>query len=65
MAEAGTGFRAQAVEEMVRMVVGDSAPWQMEWKAARDVAAYNPATGAPYRGFNALWLESQGRSDAR
>ena len=64
MAEVGKGFRAQAAE-MARMIVGDSAPWQMEWKAARDTPAHNPAAGAPYRGFNALYLEAQGRADPR
>ena len=59
------GFRAQAAEEMAGMIMGDAAPWQTDWAGVWDVAAYNPATKAPYRGVNALLLEARHRDDPR
>ena len=63
--KADKGFRARAAEEMADSIERGCAPWQVERKASMDTPAYNPVTKAPYRGVNALLLESRDRADPR
>ena len=65
MAERGKGFRRQAAEEMAEAIEAGRAPWQMRCEGPPPLLPNDPATKAPYRGFNALWLEVHDRGDSR
>lgn len=54
---------AVAAELVARLKEG-TAPWQKPWDAGKtQPAPFNPTTGKPYRGGNALWLQMNQQTD--
>ncbi|GAB3129304.1 zincin-like metallopeptidase domain-containing protein [Novispirillum itersonii] len=59
-------FRDRVVAEMLRHIEAGTAPWQKPWKPGEyREQPMNPTTGKPYRGMNAVWLETHGYADPR
>lgn len=58
-------FAAKVTERIVSALEAGTAPWQKDWESAFSGLPRNHISGKEYRGFNAVWLLVQGRSDPR
>jgi putative DNA primase/helicase len=60
-------FHEQVAENLIAQLKQGSAPWQKPWQPGDPLLTLpnNPTTGKRYRGINALFLMSQGRTDPR
>jgi putative DNA primase/helicase len=60
-------FHEMVAEQLIEQLRAGTAPWQRPWVAGepRSAVPLNPVTGKRYKGINAIFLMSQGRSDAR
>ena len=59
----------QVAGAIIEQLRAGTAPWVKPWQPGERFMPYNPTTGNPYHGMNAVWLmsraESRGYSDAR
>jgi putative DNA primase/helicase len=59
----------QVAGAIIEQLMSGTAPWVKPWQPGERFMPYNPTTGNPYHGMNAVWLmsraESQGYDDAR
>src|SRR5579885_1357801 len=53
-------FRKEVTDSIVRMLEEGVAPWQKPWDSAGLRTPFNPNSGRPYRGGNALHLLAVG-----
>lgn len=60
-------FSEVVAEKLIEQLKTGTAPWQKPWKPGIPSAflPMNPTTGKRYKGINALYLMSQGRTDPR
>ncbi len=60
-------FHEVVAERLIEQLKAGTAPWQKPWEpgAASTYLPINPTTGKRYKGINAMFLMSQGRSDPR
>jgi antirestriction protein ArdC len=58
-------FYKKVANELIAKIEQGVAPWQKPWESGKEFMPYNPATGKPYRGFNAINLMSQSKDDPR
>ena len=59
----------QVAGAIIEQLRAGTAPWVKPWEPGERFMPYNPTTGNPYHGMNAVWLmsraESRGYNDAR
>jgi putative DNA primase/helicase len=55
----------EVAAKLIEQLKQGTAPWQKPWAPGERRLPYNPTTGNEYRGFNTIWLESQGYGDPR
>ena len=64
-----TDYVDQVAGAIIEQLRAGTAPWVKPWQPGERFMPYNPTTGNPYHGMNAVWLmsraESQGYADAR
>ena len=64
-----TEYIDQVAGALIEQLKAGTAPWVKPWQPGERFMPYNPTTGNPYHGMNAVWLmsraESQGYADAR
>jgi len=64
-----TEYVDQVAGALIEQLKAGTAPWVKPWQPGERFMPYNPTTGNPYHGMNAVWLmsraESQGYADAR
>lgn len=60
-----TDFSKEVAQDIIDRMRAGTAPWQRPWEPGQLRSHFNPKTGKPYRGFNQIWLDLQGRSDPR
>ncbi len=58
-------FNEEVADCLIEQIKTGTAPWQKPWEPGEAVLPYNASTGNRYKGFNAVWLMSQGRADSR
>lgn len=58
-------FNEEVADRLVEQIKSGTAPWQKPWEPGEEVLPHNASTGNRYKGFNAVWLMAQGRSDSR
>lgn len=62
-------FHVEFSEKIIKMLEEGTAPWQMPWQPAQNMAPRNPLSGTVYRGSNRLWLSlvemAEGYDDPR
>jgi putative DNA primase/helicase len=60
-------FHEVVAERLIEQLKAGTAPWQKPWEpgAVSTYLPINPTTGKRYKGINAMFLMSQGRSDPR
>ncbi|PLY11757.1 MAG: DNA primase [Sedimenticola sp.] len=60
-------FHEVVAERLIEQLKAGTAPWQKPWEpgAASTYLPINPTTGKRYKGINAMFLMSQGRTDPR
>lgn len=59
-------WRESVAEEMIRQIEAGTSPWQKPWSPGETPhAPHNPTSHKPYRGINALWLDTKGYTDPR
>src|SRR6266496_404364 len=52
--------RQEVTEGIIKMLEEGTAPWQKPWQAGALEMPFNPITGKPYRGGNAVHLLAAG-----
>jgi len=57
-------FHEVVAEKLIEQLKAGTAPWQRPWEPGGSMPM-NPTTGKRYRGINAIYLMSQGRTDSR
>ncbi len=65
MAKDKTPYYQRFAEEIIDKLEKGTAPWQRPWKAGEFQPAFNPVSGAIYRGINQVMLSSDGLNDPR
>jgi len=55
----------EVAAKLIEQLRQGTAAWQKPWVPGELRLPYNPTTGKEYRGFNTIWLESQGYADPR
>jgi len=64
-----TEYVDQVASALIEQLKAGTAPWVKPWQPGERFMPFNPTTGNPYHGMNAVWLmsraESQGYADAR
>ncbi|WP_320008129.1 zincin-like metallopeptidase domain-containing protein [Maridesulfovibrio sp.] len=65
MAKDKTHYYQRFAEEIIDKLEKGTAPWQRPWKAGEFQPAFNPVSGAVYRGINQIMLSSDGLNDPR
>ncbi|WP_415717724.1 ArdC-like ssDNA-binding domain-containing protein [Maridesulfovibrio sp.] len=65
MAKDKTHYYQSFAEEIIDKLEKGTAPWQRPWKAGEFQPAFNPVSGAVYRGINQIMLSSDGMNDPR
>ncbi|CAI10570.1 plasmid-specific DNA primase (plasmid) [Aromatoleum aromaticum EbN1] len=67
MAEAKKPFHKTVAENLIEQLKAGTAPWQRPWEPGEPggFLPVNPTTGKRYKGINAIYLMSQGRTDNR
>jgi putative DNA primase/helicase len=58
-------YAEEVAGKLIEQLKQGTAPWQKPWAPGEQRLPYNPTTGKEYRGFNTIWLESQGYADPR
>ena len=58
-------YYEQVANKLIEQLEAGTAPWQKPWESGTIHLPHNPVSGTHYKGSNALWLEMQGRGDAR
>ena len=58
-------FHELVAERLIQQLKDGTAPWQRPWVPGEMSRPMNPTTGKYYKGANAIFLLSQGRSDPR
>ena len=53
-------FRKEVTDSIIRMLEEGVAPWQKPWESTGMRTPFNPKSGKPYRGGNALHLLAVG-----
>jgi antirestriction protein ArdC len=69
MAETKRDLRQEVTDQIIRALEQGTAPWQKPWQAGALELPFNPVSGKPYRGGNAVQLmvvaSSKGYDDPR
>ena len=64
-----TDYVEQVANALIEQLKAGAAPWTRPWETGERFMPYNPTTGNPYHGMNAVWLmsraETHGYGDAR
>lgn len=64
-----TTYAETVSQSIIKQLEMGTAPWIKPWQAGERFMPYNPTTGNPYQGFNAVWLlsvaEAKGYGDSR
>ena len=62
-------YARRVADALIEQLRQGTAPWQQPWEPGQQFLPYNPTTGSPYRGMNAMWLlaagQEQGYADPR
>jgi putative DNA primase/helicase len=58
-------FNEEVADRLVEQIKTGTAPWQKPWEPGQEALPHNASTGHRYKGFNAVWLMAQGRTDSR
>ena len=65
MAKDKTHYYHSFADKIIEKLEEGTAPWQRPWKAGEFQPAFNPVSGAVYRGINQIMLSSDGLNDPR
>lgn len=62
-------YARRVADALIEQLRQGTAPWQQPWEPGQQFLPFNPTTGSPYRGMNAMWLlaagQEQGYADPR
>ncbi|MFW5498410.1 MULTISPECIES: zincin-like metallopeptidase domain-containing protein [unclassified Maridesulfovibrio] len=65
MSKAKAPYYQRFADDIIDKLEKGTAPWQRPWKAGEFQPAFNPVSGAIYRGINQVMLSSDGLNDPR